>query len=141
MRRAQPCGSRRWQSARTERKVAGMEQQSLYRAAFEAAKGFRREIVQRLGPSHEPAAHAEWNRDRFWLWAIERAIEHVEGRAFWIELGRRNYSRSGQRPELAHAIRQMRELQRQLAADSLPSFRAKEEIVVKIAALANQLLE
>ncbi len=118
-----------------------MEQESLYRAAALAAQTYRREIVQRLGTAHEAAAHAEWNRDRFWLWAIERAIEHVEGRVLWIELGRRNFSRAGQRPELERAIRGVRELQKQLSGDSLPSFRAKEGLVSKLAGLANQLLE
>jgi hypothetical protein len=97
--------------------------------------------MQRLGPTHEAAAHAEWNRDRFWLWVIDRAIEHVEGRVFWAECGKRNFSRAEQRPELAQVIRRVREVQRQLSGDSLPSFRAKEDLVRQLADAANQLLE
>lgn len=118
-----------------------MKPQSLYRAACLAAETYRREIVQRLGPAHEVAAHAEWNRDRFWLWVIDRAIEHVEGRMFWAECGKRNFSRAGQRPDLDLAIKRVREIQQQLVGDSLPSFKAKEELVRKLAEVANQLLE
>lgn len=118
-----------------------MQPQSLYRAAADTARTWCREVVVRLGPAHEAAAWAEWNRDRFWFWVVDRAIEHVEGRVFWEECGRRNFSRAGQRPRLDDAIRRVRELQRQLAMDSLPSFKAKEELVEKLAAAANELLE
>ncbi len=118
-----------------------MENKSLYRAAALAALEYRRGIVQRLGPAHEAAAQAEWNRDRFWLWVIDRAVEHVEGREFWIECGRRNFSRAGQRPELERVIKRVRDLQRQLSGDSLPGFQAKEDRLRKLAAAANELLE
>ncbi|MBX3459910.1 MAG: hypothetical protein KF696_08085 [Planctomycetes bacterium] len=118
-----------------------MQPNSLYRAATQAAREWCREIVERLGPAHEAAAYAEWNRDRFWFWVVDRAIEHVEGKVYWEECGRRNFSRAGQRPALDEAVRRVRELQRQLAMDSLPSFKAKEELVNKLAEAANELLE
>jgi hypothetical protein len=114
---------------------------SIYQSAAEAAAAWQAELVGRLGKAHADAARAEWNRDRFWLWAIERAIEHVEGRAFWHECGRRNYSRASQRPELNGIIRRVRTLMEQLNQNSLPSFRAKETRMQEIADLANRILE
>jgi hypothetical protein len=120
---------------------AAPQRDSLYRAAAQAGTEYRAAIVGRLGPAHDSAALAEWNRDRFWLWAIERAIEHVEGTAFWAECGRRNFSRASQRPEFAGIIAEIRRLQRHLSGDSLPSFQAKEDLVQQLAELANRLLE
>lgn len=118
-----------------------MEPQSIYRAAAEAAAGYRENVVKRLGGSHESAAHAEWNRDRFWLWAIERVVEHVEGGQFWRECGKRNFARAQQRPSVRAAAERVRALQHQLEVDSLPSFRAREALLQELSNAANQLLE
>jgi hypothetical protein len=118
-----------------------MEKRSLYRAAHEQALAYRTDVVKRLGQGHASAATAEWNQQRFWLWAVDRAIEHVEGRVFWLECGRRNFSRVSQRPELETAIRKLRKLQSRLMVDGLPTFRQKEEILTELARCANQLLE
>ena len=118
-----------------------MEQRSLYRAAHESAEAYRRDVVERLGQGHSAAAIAEWNQQRFWLWVVDRAIEHVEGKVFWLECGRRNYSRVSQRPELETAIRKLRKLQSRLLVDGLPTFKQKEEILRELARCANLLLE
>lgn len=118
-----------------------MESRSLYNAAFKAAEEYRNDVVQRLGQGHAGAATAEWNQQRFWLWAVDRAIEHVEGRVFWHECGRRNFARVSQRPELDTAIRKLRKLQTRLKVDGLPTFKQKEEILRELARCANLLLE
>jgi hypothetical protein len=118
-----------------------MQKRSLYRAAFEAAEAYRHDVVKRMGQGHSSAATAEWNQQRFWLWVVDRAVEHVEGRVFWHECGRRNFSRVSQRPELENAIRKMRKLQNRLQVDGLPTFRQKEEILAELARCANLLLE
>lgn len=118
-----------------------MRASSLYRAAAKAAEEYRKDVVERLGAGHSEAAVAEWNQQRFWLWAIDRAIEHVEGGTMWFECGRRNFSRVSQRPELERAIRKIRKLQNRLQVDGLPTFRQKENILDELARLANQLLE
>lgn len=118
-----------------------MQPQSLYRAAAESAEAYRRDVVARMGPDHGEASLAEWNQQRFWFWVVDRAIEHVEGKVFWNEFGRRNFSRVSQRPELDTAIRKLRKLQTRLVADGLPTFRQKEEILAELARCANLLLE
>ena len=118
-----------------------MEKHSLYQAAFKQAEAYRDDVVQRLGQGHASAAMAEWNQQRFWLWALDRSIEHVEGKVFWHECGRRNFSRVSQRPELATAIRKLRKLQNRLMVDGLPTFKQKEEILRELARCANLLLE
>lgn len=118
-----------------------MEKHSLYRAAFKEAETYRNDVVQRLGQGHAGAATAEWNQQRFWLWAVDRSIEHVEGKVFWHECGRRNFSRVSQRPELETAIRKLRKLQNRLMVDGLPTFKQKEEILRELARCANLLLE
>ena len=118
-----------------------MQADSLYRAAARSAVAYRDDVVKRLGAGHSEAATAEWNQQRFWLWAIDRAIEHVEGKTMWYECGRRNFSRVSQRPELERAIRKIRKLQNRLKVDGLPTFRQKEDILEELARLANQLLE
>jgi hypothetical protein len=118
-----------------------MEPRSLYRAAFDAAEAYRQDVVRRLGQGHSEASTAEWNQQRFWLWVVDRAIEHVEGKVFWHECGRRNFSRVSQRPELDTAIRKLRKLQNRLQVDGLPTFRQKEEILTELARCANLLLE
>jgi predicted metalloprotease len=118
-----------------------MESRSLYRAAHDAAEAYRRDVVKRLGQGHNSAAVAEWNQQRFWLWVVDRAIEHVEGTVFWHECGRRNFSRVSQRPELATAIRKLRKLQSRLHVEGLPTFKQKEEILKELARCANLLLE
>lgn len=118
-----------------------MRPASLYRAASKSAEDYRQDVVKRLGAGHSEAAVAEWNQQRFWLWAIDRAIEHVEGRTNWYECGRRNFSRVSQRPGLERAIRKIRKLQNRLKVDGLPTFRQKQDILDELARLANQLLE
>lgn len=118
-----------------------MQKRSLYRAAFEAAEAYRHDVVKRMGQGHSSAATAEWNQQRFWLWVVDRAVEHVEGKVFWHECGRRNFSRVSQRPELDTAIRKLRKLQNRLQVDGLPTFRQKEEILAELARCANLLLE
>jgi len=118
-----------------------MPPSSLIRAAFHAAQAFRADVVKRMGQAHGDASVAEWNHQRFWLWAVDRAIEHVEGKVFWDECGRRNFSRVSQRPELENAIRKLRKLQTRLQVDGLPTYRQKEEILAELARLANMLLE
>lgn len=114
---------------------------SLYRAAHLAADAHRREVVSRLGEAHGEAAIAEWNQRRFWFFALDRAIEHVQGEAFWPEFGRRNFARAGQRPELTDAIEELARLRTRLGNESLMAFRDKETTVARIAELANELLE
>ncbi|MCG3182680.1 MAG: hypothetical protein ICCCNLDF_00744 [Planctomycetes bacterium] len=118
-----------------------MQTRSLYRAAFDAAEAYRQDVVKRMGQGHSSAAIAEWNQQRFWLWVVDRAIEHVEGKVFWPECGRRNFSRVSQRPELDTAIRKLRKLQNRLQLDGLPTFKQKEEILAELARCANLLLE
>ncbi|MCA8918533.1 MAG: hypothetical protein KDB32_05605 [Planctomycetes bacterium] len=118
-----------------------MKPDSIYRAAHSAAEAYRKDVIERLGQGHSEAATAEWNQQRFWLWVLDRAIEHIEGRRFWHECGRRNFSRVNQRPELANAIRKLRKLQTRLQVDGLPTFRQKEAILEELARLANLLLE
>ncbi len=118
-----------------------MQPQSLYRAAFLAADQHSREVVSRLGASHGGAAGAEWNQRRFWFWALDRALEHVMGEHFWLECGKRNFARAGQRPKLQEAIAELRQLRAKLGGENLMVFREKEELVARIAELANQLLE
>ncbi|MCA8911084.1 MAG: hypothetical protein KDB82_05240 [Planctomycetes bacterium] len=118
-----------------------MQPDSIYRAAHAAAGKYQQDVVQRLGQGHSAAAMAEWNQQRFWMWVLDRAIEHVEGKVFWHECGRRNFSRVNQRPELANAIRKLRKLQTRLQVDGLPTFRQKEDILNELARLANLLLE
>jgi hypothetical protein len=118
-----------------------MEPKSMYHAAAVAASEHSARVVQRLGEAHEAASRTEWNRDRFWLWAIERVLEHVEGREFWRECGRRNFARAQQSASLANTAREVQALQRRLSDDALPDFRAKEQLIRKLADAANQLLE
>lgn len=115
--------------------------QSLYREAFLAAQAHRAEVVSRLGEAHAQAAVAEWNQRRFWFFAVDRAIEHVAGEKFWLECGRRNFARAGQRPRIQAAIAELKQLRGRLANESLMAFRDKEELVDRIAEFANQLLE
>jgi hypothetical protein len=119
----------------------GMAADSIYRAASLAAHAYRDDVVRRLGQGHSAAAVAEWNQQRFWLWVVDRVIEHVEGTRSWVECGRRNFSRVSQRQELGNAIRKIRKLQTRLQVDGLPSFKQKEEILVELARCANLLLE
>jgi len=118
-----------------------MQPRSLYRAAFEVAQAHRREVVSRLGESHGEAACAEWNQRRFWFWALERAIEHVAGEQFWLECGKRNFARAGQRPKLQEAIVEVNQLRARLGNEALLAFREKEAVIARIAEIANQLLE
>lgn len=118
-----------------------MQRDSLYRHAFNAAQLHRREVVSRLGDSHGDAAGAEWNQRRFWFLAIDCVVEHVTGERFWLECGRRNFARAGQRPELVEAINELKQLRGRLSGESLLAFREKEELIEQIARLANELLE
>ena len=118
-----------------------MAVQSLYREAYLAAQAHRREVVSRLGDEHGDAAGAEWNQRRFWFFALDRAIEHVQGEQFWLEYGRRNFARAGQRPELDAAISELKQLRARLAGESMMAFRDKETLIQRIAQIANQLLE
>lgn len=118
-----------------------MQQESLYRAAWKAADDHRREVVSRLGDTHGDAACAEWNQRRFWFWAVERAVEHVVGERFWVECGKRNFARAGQRPKMQESITELKQLRGKLGGDALLAFREKEELIARIAEIANQLLE
>lgn len=118
-----------------------MTPQSLNTAAARAAGSYRDEVVRRLGPTHGPAAQADWNRQRFWAWAIERVVEHVEGRVFWSECGRRNFSRLSQRPALQPFLDELRQLMHQLESDAMPAFKQREQLTQRVADLANKLLE
>lgn len=118
-----------------------MKRQSINHAAVSAAAEYCEQVVKRLGASHEAAAHAEWNRDRFWLWVMDRVVEHVEGEQFWLECGRRNFARAQQKPAVRAAATKVRTLQRQIEVDSLPSFQAREKLLQDLGEAANQLLE
>lgn len=118
-----------------------MQQDSLYRAAWRSADEHRREVVSRLGEAHGEAACAEWNQRRFWFFALDRVVEHVLGEKFWVECGRRNFARAGQRPRLQESIEELKQLRARLANQSLLPFREKEAVVARIAELANALLE
>ncbi|MBX3474654.1 MAG: hypothetical protein KF754_09750 [Planctomycetes bacterium] len=118
-----------------------MQPQSLYRAAWQTAQAHRDEVVSRLGQAHGEAARAEWNQRRFWFFALDRVVEHVQGEQFWLECGRRNFARAGQRPRLQEAIVELKQLRARLGGETLPAFREKEEVVARIAELANQLLD
>jgi hypothetical protein len=120
---------------------ARMQRDSLYKHAVEAAQAHRHEVVSRLGDAHGEAASAEWNQRRFWFFAIDCAIEHVTGERFWLECGKRNFARAGQRPELVDSINELKQLRGKLAGETLMAFREKEELVEQIAAIANRLLE
>jgi hypothetical protein len=84
---------------------------------------------------------AEWNQRRFWFLAIDCAIEHVTGERYWLECGKRNFARAGQKPEIVDSIHELRRLREKLAQEPLMAFREKEDLVVSIARLANHLLE
>lgn len=118
-----------------------MEPESLYRAALHAANAHRDDVVSRLGPSHAAAALAEWNQGRFWLWALDRVIEHIQGERFWHECGKRNFARAGQRPRLQDAVHEIAALRRRLEGEGLLPFREKEAGMERLGQLANLLLE
>lgn len=123
--------------------AGGLEHpESLYRAASAAAEEYRNEMILRLGRDHGAEAIAEWNRQRFWLWAVDRVVEHALGEHCWLECGLRNFSRAAQkRQELGGAIEELQRLQRKLAGESLPGFQEKERLSRRIAELANRLLD
>ena len=99
-------------------------------------------MILRLGQDHGAEAIAEWNRQRFWLWAVDRVVEHALGEHCWLECGLRNFSRAAQqRQELGGAIEELQRLQRKLAGESLPGFQEKERLSRRIAELANRLLD
>ncbi|MCC6573056.1 MAG: hypothetical protein IT462_04620 [Planctomycetes bacterium] len=118
-----------------------MDKQSLYRAAFAASRAYRDEISARLGPNHGESAQNEWNQQRFWLWALDRVIEHAQGEQYWLECGGQNYSRAGRRADLQAAIEELRAARNKLAAGGLPSFAEKERLLTRAAQLANTLLD
>lgn len=118
-----------------------MKPQSINNAAARAAMASRDEVVRRLGPTHGSAAMADWNRQKFWIWVIDRVIEHVEGRVMWAECGRRNFSRLSQRPALQAPLDELRALMQQLEGDALPAFKQREHLTQRVADLANKLLE
>ncbi|MCF6228949.1 MAG: hypothetical protein L3J82_09900 [Planctomycetes bacterium] len=118
-----------------------MDAHSLYRAACESSREYRLAVTARLGDGYTEAALAEWNQQRFWLWALDRVMEHVEGKRNWIECGQVNFSRVGQSPELTSVTAKIRVLKSRLIDEALPSFREKEEIIEQLSDLANQLLD
>lgn len=117
-----------------------MENNSLYSAARLASLDYQQSLASRIGTDHDDSAIAEWNQQRFWLWAIDRVIEHVEGRKRWNECGSANFSSVGQNPELTQIAANIRVLKNRLVEEALPSFREKEKILEQLASLANQLL-
>ncbi len=119
-----------------------MDKESIYRAAFAASRHYREEISARLGHAHAEAAQSEWNQQRFWLWALERVIEHALAECFWLESGALNYSRAAARRDKFPAIvEELRAARSRLAAGGLPSFAEKERLLSRAADLANTLLD
>lgn len=141
---AAPGGKTSWGFAATRRKItiSAVEKQSLYRAAFKACRDYREQVASRLGRAHGEAAGLEWNQQQFWLWALDRVIEHALGEHFWIECGGQNFSRAGgRRADLQVVIAGLRQARDKLAAGGLPSFAEREKLLAHAARLANTLLE
>ncbi|MHC4841597.1 MAG: hypothetical protein ACYTDT_11710 [Planctomycetota bacterium] len=118
-----------------------MEAESLYREAIQVSQAYQTDVATRLGDDHSESALAEWNQQRFWLWALDRVVEHVQGKKNWLECGQPNFSRIGQNPELADVAVEIRSLKSRLVDEALPSFREKEEILSQLSELANRLLD
>lgn len=118
-----------------------MEPESLYRAAASAANDYKDDTTSRLGESHSEASIAEWNRERFWLWAAERLAEHVTGTHHWAEFGARNFSRANQSASnIQPLLDEMQALRNTLGGDGLIRFEDKERISARIAEIANSIL-
>lgn len=63
-----------------------MIRRSLYREAAEEMRHFQKGLLW----GAEQAAE-EWNRKHWWKWARKRWLEHIRGKAFWIELGESDF--------------------------------------------------
>ena len=119
-----------------------MEKQSLYRAAHDASHAFERTVAERNGT--EVAAHAttEWNRDRWWHWAGERVVQHVNGDVFWIELGTAGFaSVNRETPERMRMVEELVACMQRLDDGDLIPYAERERVEQRWAEIVNHLLD
>ncbi|MCK6440728.1 MAG: hypothetical protein L6Q71_11090 [Planctomycetes bacterium] len=119
-----------------------MNKASLYREAFEEARRFQDDMARRLGNDFAATASMEWNRDHWWTWASDRAIQHITGERFWLELDAKSFaSVTRENPQRMRMLQRLRDLQNQVNQNGLNSFEHKEASRAEWARILNRLLD
>ncbi len=119
-----------------------VKEYSLYYEACQVSHVYQKQLVGRLGQEFSDKALQEWNQDHWWAWAAKKALEHLNGEVFWVELGHESFGCIGTgKSEPLALLEQYKTLQEQLEKTALLPFRRKEELKQNVMNTINQLLD